>query len=199
MPAKFIMDYLFGRANIGLAIGGVDRDADHGARDSRAVLYARSRAPRERRCDEHARPLESGNARAAPGSRGRTARFTAGALRASTLSLLIAALFFLLPLYVMLVTSVKPMAEIRLGNLLALPAQLRRSTRGSRRGSPRAPGLTANGITGRLLELGAHRRAEHGAVDPVGALNGYALSFWRPRGAELLFGVLLMARSSRIR
>ena len=35
--------------------------------------------------------------------------------------LIIAALFFLLPLYVMLVTSVKPMDEIRLGNLVALP------------------------------------------------------------------------------
>ncbi len=26
----------------------------------------------------------------------------------------------------------------------------------------------------------------------VGALNGYALSFWKPRGGTLLFGVLLM-------
>src|SRR3712207_2581789 len=32
-----------------------------------------------------------------------------------------AALFFLLPLYVMVVTSLKPMEEIRQGNLLALP------------------------------------------------------------------------------
>ena len=35
--------------------------------------------------------------------------------------LIVAALFFLLPLYVMLVTSVKPMEEIRLGTLFALP------------------------------------------------------------------------------
>jgi glucose/mannose transport system permease protein len=26
----------------------------------------------------------------------------------------------------------------------------------------------------------------------IGALNGYALSFWRPRGANLLFGVLML-------
>src|SRR3954464_441933 len=37
--------------------------------------------------------------------------------------LIIAALFFLLPLYVMLVTSVKPMDEIRLGTLFALPVK----------------------------------------------------------------------------
>jgi len=36
--------------------------------------------------------------------------------------LVIAALFFLMPLYVMIVTSLKDMAEIRLGNLFALPA-----------------------------------------------------------------------------
>ena len=35
--------------------------------------------------------------------------------------LLSAAAFFLMPLYVMLVTSVKPMEEIRLGNIFALP------------------------------------------------------------------------------
>ena len=35
--------------------------------------------------------------------------------------LLSAALFFLLPLYVMLVTSLKPMEEIQLGSIFALP------------------------------------------------------------------------------
>ena len=35
--------------------------------------------------------------------------------------LVISALFFLAPLYVMLTTSLKPMSEIRLGNILALP------------------------------------------------------------------------------
>ena len=33
-----------------------------------------------------------------------------------------AALFFLLPLWIMLVTSVKPMDEVRLGHILAWPA-----------------------------------------------------------------------------
>ena len=36
--------------------------------------------------------------------------------------LVISALFFLLPLYVMMVTSLKAMPEIRQGNLLALPS-----------------------------------------------------------------------------
>jgi glucose/mannose transport system permease protein len=36
------------------------------------------------------------------------------------LTLLLAALFYLLPLYVMAVNSVKPLAEITAGNMLAL-------------------------------------------------------------------------------
>ena len=35
--------------------------------------------------------------------------------------LLTAAVFFLLPLWIMLLTSLKPMEEVRLGNILALP------------------------------------------------------------------------------
>lgn len=35
--------------------------------------------------------------------------------------LISSAVFFLLPLYVMLVTSLKPMDEVRLGHLFALP------------------------------------------------------------------------------
>ena len=38
--------------------------------------------------------------------------------------LVTAALLFLLPLYVMVATSIKPMEEIRLGNLFALPVKI---------------------------------------------------------------------------
>ena len=38
--------------------------------------------------------------------------------------LLISAAFFLTPLYVMLVTSLKTMPEIRQGNIIALPVEL---------------------------------------------------------------------------
>jgi glucose/mannose transport system permease protein len=104
--------------------------------------------------------------------------------------LLTAALFFLLPLYVMLVTSVKPMDEIRLGNLIALPVHF-----------TLAPwrDAWASACTG--LDCGGIREGFWNSVRivipstvlsiAVGAVNGYALSFWRPRGAGLLFGILL--------
>ncbi len=104
--------------------------------------------------------------------------------------LLTAALFFLLPLYVMLITSVKPMAEIRLGNLLALPVHF-----------TLAPWRDAWATACTGLDCGGIRVGFWNSVRivvpstmlsiAVGAVNGYALSFWKPRGAGLLFGILL--------
>lgn len=105
--------------------------------------------------------------------------------------LLISAVFFLLPLYVMLVTSLKTMDEIRLGAIFALP------------GSPRldawvqAWSSACTGLECRGIQVGFWNSVK--IVVPstvasifVGALNGYALAFWRSRWAGWLFGVLLM-------
>ena len=104
--------------------------------------------------------------------------------------LLIAAAFFLAPLYVMLTTSLKSMPEIRQGNILGLPA---------------APSLDAcvaawssacTGLSCRGIQVGFWNSVR--ILVPsvivsiaVGCVTGYAMSFWRPRGGALLFGVLL--------
>ncbi|MFM0024397.1 carbohydrate ABC transporter permease [Paraburkholderia azotifigens] len=105
--------------------------------------------------------------------------------------LIIAALFFLLPLYVMLVTSVKPMDEIRLGNLLALPAHFTLQP-WSDAWQSACTGLDCNGI--RVGFWNSVRIVVPSTVFSIviGAINGYALSFWRPRGAGVFFGVLLL-------
>lgn len=105
--------------------------------------------------------------------------------------LLTAALFFLLPLYVMLVTSVKPMEEIREGSMLALPLQFTLAP-WSEAWSGACTGLTCEGIRGGFWNSVAI--AVPSTILPIllGALNGYALSFWRPRGASLLFGILMV-------
>ncbi|WP_322029942.1 carbohydrate ABC transporter permease [Paraburkholderia sp. J76] len=101
-----------------------------------------------------------------------------------------AALFFLLPLYVMLVTSVKPMAEIRLGHLLALPGHFTLAPWRDAWFSA-CTGLDCDGI--RVGFWNSVRIVVPSTVISiaVGAVNGYALSFWRPRGAGVLFGILL--------
>ena len=60
--------------------------------------------------------------------------------------LITAALFFLLPLWIMVVTSLKPMDEIRLGNIVALPATLTFDAWG-KAWSSACTGLECNGIS----------------------------------------------------
>jgi len=105
--------------------------------------------------------------------------------------LLTAALFFLLPLYVMLVTSLKPMEEIRLGNIFALPVRLTVAPWVDA-WSAACTGVSCEGIrTGFRNSVAI---AVPSTILPIllGAVNGYALSFWKPRGAGLLFGALML-------
>ena len=120
----------------------------------------------------------------------RRSRFTPARLGVYAF-LLTSALFFLLPLYVMLVTSIKPMAEIRLGNILSLPVHF---TLDAWRVAWQSActGLDCQGI-----QVGFWNSVR--IVVPstvlsilVGAVNGYALSFWKPRGATTLFAILLV-------
>jgi glucose/mannose transport system permease protein len=105
--------------------------------------------------------------------------------------LITAALFFLLPLYVMLVTSVKSMEEIRLGNIFALPLEVTLEP-WRQAWSSACTGLSCEGIRGGFFNSVAI--AIPSTILPIllGAINGYALSFWRPRGASLLFGMLMV-------
>jgi glucose/mannose transport system permease protein len=105
--------------------------------------------------------------------------------------LVMAALFFLVPLYVMLVTSVKPMDEIRLGNLFALPASPTLAPWRSAWQSA-CTGLECEGIRGGFWNSVWITLPSMVLSIAVGAVNGYALSFWRPRGANALFAVLMM-------
>ena len=105
--------------------------------------------------------------------------------------LLSAALFFLVPLYVMLVTSVKPMAEIRLGNIFALPMQLTFAP-WVEAWTSACTGVACEGIRSGFWNSVAITVPSTILPILLGALNGYALSFWRPRGAQLLFGILMV-------
>ena len=120
----------------------------------------------------------------------RRSRFTPARLGVYAF-LLTSALFFLLPLYVMLVTSVKPMTEIRLGNILSLPMHF---TLDSWRVAWQS---ACTGLDCKGIQVGFWNSVR--IVIPstvlsilVGAVNGYALSFWKPRGASTLFAILLM-------
>ena len=105
--------------------------------------------------------------------------------------LLTAALFFLAPLYIMLVTSFKTMEEIRLGQLFALPMN---ATIEPWRAawSEVCTGVSCEGISAGFWNSVAIVVPSTILPVLIGALNGYALSFWRPRGANVLFGILML-------
>lgn len=103
---------------------------------------------------------------------------------------LCAAAFFLLPLYVMVVTSLKPMDEIQQGHLFALPVQW--TVEPWRIAWQSAcTGTTCAGISGGFWNSVAITLPS--TVIPVllGALNGYALALWKPRGSATLFAILM--------
>ena len=100
------------------------------------------------------------------------------------------ALFFILPLYVMLVTSLKSMDEIRAGSIFALPLQPTFAP-WRQAWSDVCTGASCGGLRAGFWNSVAITVPSTVLPILVGAVNGYALSFWRVRGAGLLFGVLL--------
>lgn len=105
--------------------------------------------------------------------------------------LVISALLFLMPLYVMVITSLKPMSEIRLGNILALPASPSIDAWATAWFSA-CTGLTCRGIRVGFLNSVTILIPSVIASIAVGAVTGYAMSLWRPRGAKLLFAALMV-------
>ena len=105
--------------------------------------------------------------------------------------LLSAALFFLMPLYIMLVTSFKSMDEIRLGNIFAFPVAITVEPWVAAWTSA-CTGVSCEGIRGGFVN--SVFIVIPSTIFPIllGALNGYALSFWKPRGANALFGILML-------
>lgn len=103
----------------------------------------------------------------------------------------VAAVFFLLPLYVMLTTSFKSMDEIRLGQIFALPSSV---TFDAWRAawSEACTGVSCDGVRGGFWNSVAIAVPSVTLPILLGAVNGYALSWWKPRGGEWLFGILML-------
>jgi glucose/mannose transport system permease protein len=104
--------------------------------------------------------------------------------------LLLAAFFFLAPMYVMLATSFKDAEEIRSGNLLSLPGSLNFEA-WQLAWSTACTGTDCRGLkpffwNSVLIVFPAV------IISTLwGAINGYVLSLWKFKGSELLFGFML--------
>jgi len=104
--------------------------------------------------------------------------------------LLLAALFFLAPLYVMLVTSLKDAEQIRAGNLLSLPSSLNFEAWQLAWASA-CTGVDCRGLRPYFWNSVSMTLPAVLLSTAWGAVNGYVLSLWKFKGSELLFGLLL--------
>ena len=104
--------------------------------------------------------------------------------------LLLAAGFFLAPLYVMLATSLKDAAQIRSGNLLSLPTSLNFEAWGLA-WSGACTGVDCRGLQPYFWNSVLMAVPAVLISTAWGAINGYVLSLWKFRGSELLFGFML--------
>jgi glucose/mannose transport system permease protein len=105
--------------------------------------------------------------------------------------LILACVYYLLPLFVMAVTSLKSLDEIRAGNLLSLPQHASLEA-WFKAWSSACTGVRCEGLSSFFWNSMRFTIPAVLISTLVGALNGYVLSHWRFRGSELLFGLLLI-------
>ncbi|MEX0346214.1 MAG: carbohydrate ABC transporter permease [Rhizobiaceae bacterium] len=107
-------------------------------------------------------------------------------------ALIVFAIYYLLPLYVMLVNSLKPLDEIRQGDMLSLPSALTiepwLTAWSTAQIGVQPTGLKPYFMNSILMVVPAVTISTI-----LGALNGYVLTKWTFRGAGLVFGLMLLA------
>jgi glucose/mannose transport system permease protein len=106
--------------------------------------------------------------------------------------LLVFCVYFLLPLYVMVVNSLKPLEEIRQGRMLSLPQQWTIAPWLSAWSTAQI-GVSPTGLKPYFLNSILMVVPAVALSTLLGALNGYVLTKWRFRGDNIVFGLMLLA------
>ena len=106
--------------------------------------------------------------------------------------LLIFAVYYMLPLYVMVVNSLKPLEEIRQGRMLSLP-EVWTIEPWLSAWSTAQIGVSPTGLKPYFLNSILMVVPAVALSTLLGALNGYVLTKWRFRGDNIVFGLMLLA------
>ncbi len=106
-------------------------------------------------------------------------------------ALFIAAVYYLLPLYVMVVTSVKGMPEIRLGNIFSPPMEITFEP-WVKAWATACTGLNCEGLSRGFWNSVQITVPSVLLSIVIASLNGYALANWRFKGANLFFTILIV-------
>jgi len=105
-------------------------------------------------------------------------------------SLIVISLYYLLPLYVMIVTSLKGMPEIRLGNIFAPPLEITFEP-WVKAWSGACTGLNCDGLSRGFFNSFKILVPSVLLSIIIASVNGYALANWKFKGADIFFTILI--------
>lgn len=106
-------------------------------------------------------------------------------------TLIVLALYYLLPLYVMVVTSLKGMPEIRLGNVFSPPVDITFEP-WVKAWSTACTGLNCDGLSRGFWNSVRITVPSVVLSIAIASVNGYALANWRFKGANIFFTILIV-------
>ena len=106
-------------------------------------------------------------------------------------TLFVAAVYYLIPLYVMVVTSLKGMPEIRLGNIFSPPMEITFEP-WVKAWATACTGLNCDGLSRGFWNSVRITIPSVIVSIAIASVNGYALANWRFKGSEFFFSVLII-------
>ncbi|MFS8125388.1 carbohydrate ABC transporter permease [Rhizobium sp. BR 250] len=106
-------------------------------------------------------------------------------------TLFVAAAYYLLPLYVMVVTSLKGMPEIRLGNIFAPPVEITFEP-WVKAWANACTGLNCDGLSRGFWNSVRILVPSVVISIIVASVSGYAMANWKFKGSELFFSILII-------
>ncbi len=106
-------------------------------------------------------------------------------------TLIVVALYYALPLYVMVVTSLKGLPEIQVGNIFAPPMEVTFEP-WVKAWSQACTGINCDGLSRGFWNSVRILIPSLIISVAVASVNGYALSMWKFKGSEVFFGILMI-------
>ena len=105
--------------------------------------------------------------------------------------LLLVSMYYLLPLYVMVVTSLKGMPEIRLGNIFSPPVEVTFEP-WVKAWAEACTGINCDGLSRGFWNSVRILIPSVVLSIAIASVNGYALANWRFKGSEVFFTILII-------
>ena len=106
-------------------------------------------------------------------------------------TLIFIAIYYLIPLYVMIVTSLKGMPEVRMGNIFSPPMEITFAP-WVKAWSQACTGINCDGLSRGFMNSVYITVPSVIVSIAVASVNGYALANWKFKGSEVFFTILIL-------